>query len=104
MKKTFYHGTTEEHLREIKSEGVLFGKRQVVGGNYHPDRCTYLTPYLKEAENYGNVILEVKYDLETNHVDNYIKGCWQFRTYDPISLKDVKIMERKCKKAKQIEK
>ena len=77
MKKTFYHGTTEEHLREIKSEGVLFGKRQVVGGNYHPDRCTYLTPYLKEAENYGNVILEVKYDLEANHVDNYIKG-WGF--------------------------
>ena len=104
MKKFFYHGTSEKHLKEIKSEGVLFGKREVIGGNYHLDRCTYLTPYLKEAEHYGNIILEVKYDLEEKHIDNYTEGCWQFRTYDPIPLKDVKIIKRKCRKEKQIEK
>lgn len=101
MKQIFYHGTSEEHLREIKSEGVLFGKREVIGGNYHPDRCTYLTPYLKEAECYGNVILEVVYDIEAKHKDNFIKGCWQFRTYDPIPLADVKVIKinKKIRKA-----
>ena len=97
MEKIFYHGTSEEHLKEIKSEGMLFGKREVTGENCHPDRCTYLTPNLQEAEHYGDVVLEVKYDPEAKHIDNYIKGCWQFRTYDPIPLKDVKIMKRKWK-------
>lgn len=46
---------------------------------------------MKEAKHYGEVLLEVEYDPTKNpRENNYIEGCWQFRVYEPIPLKDVK--------------
>lgn len=61
---TFYHGTTDEFYREMLKEGILFGRRYIVDcdGNILKEvsRCTYLTPYIEEAKQYGNVILKVE--------------------------------------------
>lgn len=93
----FYHGTSEENWEKILEEGVLHGIRTVVDKNgnpstiFKPSRCTYLAIDCKEAECYGDVILEVEYDpFLNNYENNYVEGCWQIREYMPIPIENVK--------------
>tara|TARA_Y100000310_G_scaffold55023_1_gene50428 strand:+ start:13735 stop:14028 length:294 start_codon:yes stop_codon:yes gene_type:complete len=91
----FYHGTSWNNWRKIRSDGVLWGIP-------HPDnlnnRYTYLTPNIKEAEHHGEgVLLEVEYEPTGIYgVDNYGFDpppghyCWQFCVFVPISITKVK--------------
>lgn len=82
----YYHGTSKENWKRIQEEGILYGVRDA------PSRCTYLTPMKDEARRYGDVLLEVKY--KPNGIDdNYYDGCWQFRVYTPILLKDINLVK-----------
>jgi len=81
----FYHGTTIQNWKKIKKEGVLWGIRKNA-----PSRCTYLTPSKREAIGWGDVVLGVEYD-PSNGVNNYVDGCWQFRVYDPIPIKNIEL-------------
>jgi len=85
----FYHGTSGENFNKIILEGILFGERKIKG--YNPSRCTYLTSIKEEAEKYGEVVLEVNYNpfINKQH-NNYCKGCWQFRVYEPIKINNIK--------------
>lgn len=88
----FYHGTSKENWLKIQEEGVLFGRRYVTDndGNIinEVDRCTYLAKEPEEANNYGDVLLEVEY--EPSQLDNnYKDGCWQVRVYEPIPIENV---------------
>ena len=92
---TFYHGTSKENWEAIQKEGVLYGRRYILGENCFPlkevDRCTYLAVDLEEAKYYGEVVLQVEYDpFKRKKRNNYIEGCWQVRVYEPIPLTDVK--------------
>lgn len=95
----FYHGTSKENWEQIKQEGVLWGKRCVVDKNgkvlkeFNPDRCTYLTPDKEEAEQYGDVVLQVEYDPYTSTHNNYNERSWQMRVYEPIALSNIKLVE-----------
>lgn len=70
----FYHGTSEENWQKILKEGVLWGVRHVLNSDgsisttNQPSRCTYLAVDLEEAKQYGEVILEVDYDVENSTV------------------------------------
>lgn len=82
----YYHGTSKENWKRIQDEGILYGVRDGVS------RCTYLTPMKEEARHYGDVLLEIKY--KPNGIDdNYCDGCWQFRVYTPILLKDINLVK-----------
>lgn len=84
----FYHGTSKENWDAIQQEGVLFGRR----GNT-ASRCTYLAKDKEEAEQYGDIVLEVEYNpLEHPDNNNYCSGCWQFRVYEPIPLKHLRVI------------
>ena len=93
----FYHGTTEENWERIVDEGVLYGRRYIVDGETRNpitelERCTYLAVDPEEANNYGDVLLEVEYnpykkDARCNHFE---EGCWQLRVYEPIEIKNIK--------------
>lgn len=84
----FYHGTTIDNWNKIQKEGILFGRLPNPNNKYHPNRCTYLAIDIKEAEYYGEIILEVEYDpLIHPKMNNYIDGCWQLRVYEPIDIK-----------------
>lgn len=92
----FYHGTSKDNWDKIQEEGILFGRRFIVDDKGNPikecDRCTYLAVYPEEANNYGDVLLEVEYDLnkrDSNH-NNFDDTCWQLRVYEPISIDKVK--------------
>ena len=92
---TFYHGTTEETWEQIQQEGILFARRYVLNNdstiNHEVDRCTYLAVDKEEAQQYGNVILEVEYNPQANPKhNNYVEGCWQVRVSEPISIDNVK--------------
>ena len=91
---TFYHGTSEENWKKIQEEGVLYGRRYIVDNEgkiiQEVSRCTYLAVEKPEAECYGDVILEVKYDPSNSEHNNYCEGCWQVRVYEPIPLENVK--------------
>lgn len=80
----FYHGTTDEIMRLILKEGVLWGKHGW-GHDSETYRYTYLTPYKHIAQKYGNVILEIAYTIGSLE-DNYREGCDQFSVFDPIPL------------------
>lgn len=85
----FYHGTTIENWRLIQQEKMLWGVRNIEG--YHPSRCTYLAVEKKDAQLYGDVVLEVEYNPYINPTENnYIDGCWQVRVYEPIPLKSIR--------------
>lgn len=101
----FYHGTNESSWADIQKEGVLWG-----GYSYHKSggkagyRYTYLTPDLRVASGYGDVILEVEYDpvgVDGTGTDNYMfqkdipeyppgMTCWQFSVFKPIPLSKVR--------------
>ena len=57
----FYHGTSKENWEAIQREGILYGRRYILGENCFPlkevDRCTYLAVDLGEAKYYGDVVL-----------------------------------------------
>ena len=105
----FYHGTTAENWDVIQKEGMLFGRRFVVDnkGNIikEVDRCTYLAVDYKEACCYGDIVLEVEYEpynksgniKRDKHgpLNNYSPDSWQLRVYEPILLKDVKLINKK---------
>ena len=87
----FYHGTSKDSWKKIQEEGILWGRRYVVDNNGNPikevDRCTYLTPDIEEASQYGDVVLEVEYDPYKNPKrNNYTEDCWQFRVYEPVPV------------------
>jgi hypothetical protein len=85
----FYHGTTENAWNKIQEEGFLFGVRK-----FAKSRCTYLTPDISEAKQYGEVILQVEYNpLEHPDMNNYVDGCWQLRVYEPIPLISIRKKE-----------
>ena len=101
----FYHGTSEEKWKAIQEEGILFGRRYVTDnkGNItkEVDRCTYLATDIEEAQQYGDIVLEVEYnpyndkgivkkDKRGIPINNYIPNCWQVRVYEPIPLTDIK--------------
>lgn len=90
---TFYHGTTQKIWEKIQKEGILFGKRAVNCSQYHPSRCTYLTPVIEEAMCYGDILLQVEYDPYVNPKENnYTEGGWQVRVYEPIPLSKIKLL------------
>ena len=94
MKKTFYHGTNKHGWEETLKQGYLLHDR---GEDISP--CTYLAVDIKEAECYGDIILKVKYDPSINpNKNNYQKGCWQLRVYEPIPLKDITKLPTKLNK------
>lgn len=90
----FYHGTSLENWNKIKKEGILFGKREYIdksGNIVKLDRCTHLAVDKEEAECYGEVLLEVKYNPYVDKPNNnYHPNCWQIRVYSPIPLSKVK--------------
>ena len=97
MAKKFYHGTSMENWNKIQEEGVLFGVRQVLNNDgtvctkYRPSRCTYLACDIEEAKCYGEVVLEVEYDvLKNRDKNNWAPDCWQVRVYEPIKTEKIK--------------
>lgn len=88
----FYHGTTKENWDKIQQEGVLWGRRYFTdkGVKKEVDRCTYLAVDKEEAEQYGEIVLQVEYDPHSSKHNNYIEGCWQVRVYEPISIDSIK--------------
>ena len=93
----FYHGTSLENYNRILEEGILFGVRHVynskgeICNTYTPSRCTYLALDKDEAKMYGEIVLEVEYNVNKNPgMNNYAKDCWQIRVYEPIPLKYLK--------------
>lgn len=93
----FYHGTSSENWGKIKEEGILFGRRHFNDGNdiKEVDRCTYLSTEPEEANNYGEILLEVEYDPYETNKNNYKDGCWQIRVYEPIPIENVKLVKLK---------
>lgn len=94
----FYHGTSLENWKLIKKEGVLWG-----GGTFHKTqgkkgyRYTYLTPDIKVAKQYGEVILEVDYKVTgKTGIDNFgfdppaEETCWQFSVFVSILTESIK--------------
>ena len=87
----FYHGTSKDNWNKIQEEGILFGKRELA-----KSRCTYLTTDINEAEQYGEVLLQVDYNpSEHPDMNNYFEGCWQLRVYEPIALASITELLRK---------
>jgi len=87
----FYHGTNKHGLEEANKQGFLLHKRVILEKDgkpskiFNPSPCTYLAVDLEEAKQYGDVILEVEYNpTENPEMNNYQKGCWQLRVYEPI--------------------
>lgn len=94
----FYHGTNQHGLEETQKQGFLLHKRVIdVFKNVSP--CTYLTPLLSVAKDYGDIVLEVEYDPYKNpEMNNYTLGSWQVRVYEPIQTwRVVKLVEMKGK-------
>lgn len=104
----FYHGTSKKNWEEIQKEGFLFGRRFIVDNNGNPikevSRCTYLAFDKNEAACYGEVVLEVEYNpfnrlgnikrnKNRNPLNNYNPDSWQVRVYEPIYLKDIKLIK-----------
>jgi hypothetical protein len=87
MQLVWYHGTTNDALKKILQEGVLFGVRNT------PSRCTYLAAELSNAKQYGDIILQVKYNPSGGD-NNYCDDCWQMRVYEPIPIKNITILTR----------
>lgn len=87
MQLVWYHGTTNDALKKIQQEGVLFGVRNT------PSRCTYLAAELSTAKQYGDVILQVNYNPSGGD-NNYCDDCWQMRVYEPIPIKNITILTR----------
>lgn len=99
----WYHGTSEENWDKIQQEGILWGRRFVTDndGNIIKEvcRCTYLTPDLDKARQYGDVILKIEYNPfdakgrikkdKRKPLNNYISDSWQMRVYEPIYMKDI---------------
>ena len=80
----FYHGTSQYGLQETLRQGYLLHKR-ATKSNPNMSPCTYLAVDIEEAKQYGDIILEVRYDPSVNpDMNNYQKGCWQLRVYEPI--------------------
>ena len=101
----FYHGTTEENWKLRQEEKCLFGRRYVLNDNgsilKEVSRCTYLALDKNEAEQYGDVVLEVNYnpydekwkirkDKRGYPLNNYSPDSWQLRVYEPIGLNNIK--------------
>ena len=91
----FYHGTNEENWNKIQEEGMLFGRKFIVNdiGNIikECERCTYLAVDPEEANNYGDVLLEVEYDpnkKDARH-NRFDDDCWQIRVYEPIPIENI---------------
>ena len=80
----FYHGTNKFGLDEANKQGFLLHKRATKEFP-NTDDCTYLAIDIEEAKEYGDVILKVKYNPFRNpRKNNYCRGCWQVRVYEPI--------------------
>ncbi len=81
---TFYHGTNQYGLDQANKQGFLLHERKSeIMPNASP--CTYLALDVEEAKQYGNIILKAKYNPFKNpQMNNYCKGCWQVRVYEPI--------------------
>ena len=101
----FYHATTEELWKDIQEEGVLFGRRYIVDIAGRPvkevSRCTYLALKQEDAEEFGDVILEVEYnpfnscgrikrDKRNRPLNNYSPDSWQLRVYEPIHFENIR--------------
>lgn len=88
----FYHGTSLDNWNKIQQEGVLYGRRYYIdnGKTKEISRCTYLAVDKKEAECYGDVVLEVKYNPYKDKHNNYTTDCWQLRVYTPIPIENIK--------------
>jgi hypothetical protein len=105
----FYHATSEDLWTDIQKEGVLFGRRYIVDDVTRKpikevSRCTYLALKQEDAEEFGEVVLEVEYnpfntrgrikrDKRNRPLNNYSPDSWQLRVYEPISLENVKRIE-----------
>lgn len=58
-----------------------------------PSRCTYLAVDKNEAKQYWDIVLEVEYDVDKHPMENnYCDGCWQVRVYEPIPMKDIRVL------------
>lgn len=80
----FYHGTNQYGLDKANKQGFLLHERATKEFP-NMDACTYLAVEKEEAKQYGDIILEVEYDPTINpDKNNYCKGCWQVRVYEPI--------------------
>lgn len=83
----FYHWTTKENREKIKAEWCLFWVRDA------PSRCTYLAVDKDEAKCHWDVVLEVEYDVDKHTMENnYCEWCWQVRVYEPIPMKDIRLL------------
>lgn len=97
----FYHGMNEHGLAETKKQGFLLHKRIILNDDGEPSKIftkatsvTYLAVDIEEAKQYGKVILKVKYNPFKNpNMNNYCKGCWQVRVYEPIYKYEILIKE-----------
>ena len=85
----FYHWTTKENREKIKSEWVLRWVRNEPRVKHKMSRCTYLAVDKKEAEQYGDIVLEVEYEPK-QWQDNYCEWCWQVRVYEKIPIENVR--------------
>lgn len=90
-KLTFYHATNKLGWEFTKLQGFLLYPR-----DYGASPCVYLAKTRKQAEEFGNIILRVKYDPTINPTkNNYEKSSWQVRVYEPIPMKDIEYIYEK---------
>lgn len=86
----FYHGTTKKVWNLIQEEGLLYGRTK------EKHRSTSLYTRKDLAAQWGDVILEVEYEPgqqdEFGPFDTWTKSCWQFRTYQPISIQNIRVV------------
>lgn len=87
----FWHGMSEESWKQTKEQGFLLHARATKESpNMSP--CTYLAVNRAEAEQYGEVVVEVIYDpLKNSDMNNYQKDAWQLRVYEKIPIKNVRL-------------
>ena len=87
----FYHWTTKENREKIKSEWVLRWVRNEKRIKHKMSRCTYLAVDKEEAEQYGEIVLEVEYEPSKHSKENnYCEWCWQVRVYEPIPIENIR--------------
>jgi hypothetical protein len=88
----FYHGTTEKAWKEIKNEGVLWGRKNKYHGKIKLARVTWLAKDKENAGIYNDKGLTNKKCglLEVDFPDVKDWHKWQMTCYKPIKIDRVR--------------
>ena len=96
----FYHGTTEEHWKEIQKEGVLWGRKNQYWCGHKMSRINQFAKEKKNAGIYNDKGLTEKLCiiLEVDFPEIKEWEGWQMTTYKPIPIARVKLLNKREKK------